>query len=288
MPAQPGTQVMVGKTREFDIASVRENKSGGKATANFPLDRGTVYSPTGGVLTATNQSVVTLLIFAYKINISEFHGGLMRRLPAWATKARFDVNAKAESTTVTKENMRLMMQSLLEDRFKLKVHREKQQMPVFAISLLKSGQLGPQLKPHNAKTSCSIPLPQPPTGAPAPNIVGLWPTTCGDGSESRRAQYVLREGGRDMTMSAIADWLTGSGDLERPFVDQTDLPGTYDFILEFDPELLGREGISSIPRDDAGPNFMDAVREQLGLGAKKQDAAVSIFVVDNIDYPTPN
>jgi len=91
-----------------------------------------------------------------------------------------------------------------------------------------------------------------------------------------------------MTMSAIADWLTGSGDLERPFVDQTDLPGTYDFILEFDPELLGREGISSIPRDDAGPNFMDAVKEQLGLGAKKQDAAISIFVVDNIDYPSPN
>ncbi len=237
---------------------------------------------------ATNQSVVTLLIFAYKINISEFRGGLMRRLPSWATTARFDVNARSESKEASKEDMRLMMQSLLGDRFKLKAHRETQQMPIFGMYLVKRGQTGPQLKPHNPSTSCSAPLPLPATGTSAANIVGLWPMTCGDGSVTRRSKYVFREGGRDMTMSAIADWLTGSGEFDRPFVDRTELAGAYDFILEFDPESLGREGISSVPRDDSGPNFMEAVKEQLGLGFKKQDGPVSIFVVDNIEYPTPN
>jgi uncharacterized protein (TIGR03435 family) len=287
-PAQPGPRPIVEQKREFEIAAVREDKSGGQPTSNFPLDRGNVYFPTGGSLMATNQSVVTLLIFAYKINISEFRGGLMRRLPSWATTARFDVNARSESKEASKEDMRLMMQSLLEERFKLKVHRETQQMPIFGMYLVKPGRTGPQLKPHNPSASCSAPLPLPATRTSAADIVGLWPTTCGDGSEATLSKYVLREGGRDMTMSAIADWLTGSGEYDRPFVDRTELAGRYDFVLEFDPESLGREGISSVPRDDSGPNFMEAVKEQLGLGLKKQDGPVSIFVVDNIEYPTAN
>jgi uncharacterized protein (TIGR03435 family) len=288
VPAQLGPKPIAVQKRQFEIAAVREDKSGGEQTSNFPLDRGKVYSPTGGSLMATNQSVVTLLIFAYKINISEFRGGLMRRLPSWTTTARFDVNARSESKEASKEDMRLMMQSLLEDRFKIKVHRETRQMPIFGMYLVKPGQTGPQLKPHNPSASCSDPLALPATETSAANIVGLWPTTCGDGSEARQSKYVLREGGRDMSMSAIADWLTGSGEYDRPFVDQTELPGAYDFILEFDPESLGREGISSATRDDSGPNFMEAVKEQLGLRFKKQDGPVSIFVVDNIEYPTAN
>ena len=120
---------------EFDVASVRENKLGGQATSSFPLDRGNVYFATGGVFSATNQSLVTLLIFAYKININEFRGGLMRSLPSWAMTDKFDINARAPSGDPTKEDMRLMVQSLLEDRFKLKAHREKQMMSVFGLYL---------------------------------------------------------------------------------------------------------------------------------------------------------
>jgi uncharacterized protein (TIGR03435 family) len=207
---------------EFEVASVRENKSGGQATSNFPLDRGNVYVPTG-VFLARNQSLVTLLIFAYKINISEFRGGLMRRLPSWAVTDKFDINARAESGTPTKEDMRLMLQSLLEDRFKLKAHREKRGMPVFGLYLTRPGRTGPQLKPHNPTSSCAAPLPLPTAGTPVATMVGLWPATCGDGTEARTSKYRLREGGRDMTMSAIADWLTGSGESARPISDQTGL-----------------------------------------------------------------
>jgi uncharacterized protein (TIGR03435 family) len=273
---------------EFEVASVRENKSGGRPTSTFPLDRGDAYSPTGGVFSATSQSLITLLIFAYKINITEFHDGLMRRLPAWATSDKFDINARADSSNSTKEDMRLMLQSLLEDRFKLKVHREKREMPVFGLYLTKPGKPGPQLKPHSANSSCSAPLPLPATGTPVAMMVGLWPATCGDGDEDRTSKYRLREGGRDMTMNAIADWLTGAGESDRPILDHTGLNGTFDFTLEFDPESLGRDATSSAPRDESGPTFSAAIKEQLGIQLKKEDGSVSIFVVDNVQYPSSN
>jgi uncharacterized protein (TIGR03435 family) len=274
---------------EFEVASIRENKAGGRSTSNIPLDRGNADIPTGRILSATNQSLVSLLIFAYKINISEFRGGLMRRLPAWAVKDKFDILARTGTETPTKEDMRSMMQSLLEDRFRLKVHREQQQTPVLGLFLAKPGKTGPQLRPHDPAQTCSAPLPRPPAETPVANLVGLWPTTCGDGNEERTSKSVLREGGRDMTMSAIADWLTGSGESAFPIQDETGLNGTFDFILDFDPESLGREGISRVPREDAGPTFTEAVKEQLGLQIKKRgDRYVSVFVVDNVDYPSAN
>jgi uncharacterized protein (TIGR03435 family) len=273
---------------QFEVASVRENRSGGQATSNVPLDRGNVYSPTGGVFLATNQSLVTLLIFAYKININEFRGGLIRRLPIWATADKFDITARAESRKPTREDMRLMLQSLLEDRFKLKVHRERREMPAFGLFLTRPGKTGPQLKPHNPASSCSSSLPLPSAETPVSAMVGLWPASCGDGTEARTSKYRLREGGRDMTMNSIADWLSGAGESDRPMLDQTGLNGTFDFILEFDPESLGREGISSAPRDDSGPTFTEAMKEQLGLQVKKQEGSISIFVVDNVEYPSAN
>jgi hypothetical protein len=66
-----------------------------------------------------------------------------------------------------------------------------------------------------------------------------------------------------MTMNAIADWLTGSGESDRPILDQTGLNGTFDFILEFDPESLGREGVSNVPHEDSGPTLC-AVSEVRG------------------------
>jgi uncharacterized protein (TIGR03435 family) len=273
---------------EFDVASVLENKSGGQATSNFPLDRGNVYFATGGVFSATNQSLVTILIFADKINISEFRGGLMRSLPSWAATDKFDINARAETGEPTKEDMRLMLQSLLEDRFKLKVHREKRAMPVLGLYLTKPGKTGPQLRAHNPTSSCTAPLPLPAAGTPVATIVGLWPATCGDGTETRTSKYRIREGGRDMTMNAIADWLTGSGDLDRPILDETGLNGMFDFVLEFDPESIGREGISIAPHDDSGPTFTEAIKEQLGLQVKKEQGTISIFVVDHVEYPSSN
>jgi uncharacterized protein (TIGR03435 family) len=273
---------------QFEVASVRENKSDAKPTSNLPLDRGDVYYPTGGVFSATNQPVIAYLIFAYKVNISEFRGGLMRSLPKWAVTDRFDINARTESQNPTKDEMRLMMQSLLEERFQLKVHREQRVVPIFGMYLIKPGKAGPQLKLHNLSSSCSVPIPVLKAGTTVETMVGLWPPGCGDGTEVRISKSRLREGGRDMTMSAIADWLTGSGDLDRAIFDRTGLTGTYDFVFEFDPASSGREGVSGAPTEDSGPAFLDAIKEQLGLQLKKQNGSASFFVVDHVEYPSAN
>ena len=289
LAAPTPSSVLPNHKPEFEVASIRENKAGGRSTANIPLDRGSAYFPTGGILSATNQSLVSLLIFSYKIEISEFRGGLMSRLPSWAVKDKFDIQAEAGTEKPTKEDMRLMMQSLLEDRFKLKVHREKQQMPVLGLFLAKPGKLGRQLRPHDPAQICSTPLPHPPAETPVAKMVGLWPSTCGDGEEERLSKTVLREAGRDMTTSAIADWLTGAGESAFPIQDRTGLNGTFDFALDFDPESLGREGISQVPGADSGPTFTEAVKEQLGLEIKKRgDGYASVFVVDNVEYPSAN
>ena len=91
-----------------------------------------------------------------------------------------------------------------------------------------------------------------------------------------------------MTMGAIADWLTGSAELDRPFLDETGLNGTFDFILELDPESLGREGVDSTPREESGPTMIEAMKEQLGLDIRKEDGSISIFAVDRIEYPSAN
>lgn len=286
--AQTPSSTIAPHKLAFEVASVRENKSGGNATSNIQLDRGSVYSPTGGVFTARNQYLLTLVIFAYKMKITESWKQLYRSLPSWAKTDRFDINARAPSANPTKDDMRLMVQSLLEDRFKLRVHREKREMPVFGLYLRKAEELGPQLKPHDPASSCAAPLPQPPAETPIERVVGLWPATCGDGDDTFVSTYRLREAGRDMTMDAIADWLTAVGEPERPILDRTGLKGTFDFAFEFDPEYMNPEGAGSNPRDPSGSTFIEAIKEQLGLQLRKEDGTVSIFVVDNIEYPSPN
>src|ERR1700761_4736041 len=152
---------------EFEVASVKENKSDSKPTSNVLLDRSDIYSATGGEFSATNQPLIAYLIFAYKVTVSETSGGLMARLPRWAISDRFDITARAASHNPSKEEMRLMMQSLLEDRFKLAVHREILQAPVFEMSLVKLGKTGPQLRRHSPASTCSTALPEQPASAPA-------------------------------------------------------------------------------------------------------------------------
>lgn len=273
---------------EFDVASVKENKSNSEPTSNFPLDRSETYSPNGGSFSATGQPLIAYLIFAYKVNVSETYGGLIRRLPEWAVTDRFDIQAKTGNQNPTKDQMRLMMQSLLEERFQLAVHRENRQVPVFALTLIKLGKTGPQLKRHIATSSCLATLSDQSTSAPVASIIGLWPAECGDGKEIRApgAPRHVRSGGRDMSMDAIASWLSGTGDLDFPIVNQSGLAGTFDFIIEFEPEHPENVTTSNAPVE--GPSFLDAMKDQLGLQLKKQMGTASFFIVDHVEYPSAN
>lgn len=274
----------------FAVASVRENKSSSKESSNIPLDRTEAYSPTGGTFSAENQPLIAYILFAYKVGVSETTtpGGFMRQLPKWAVDDRFDIDARSDSRNPTKDEMRLMLQSLLEDRFKMAVHRESRRGPVFALSLVKPGKMGPQLKPHDPDSACPSTSQASSRSVPASQVVGIWPLVCGDGEELRISARAVRDGGRDMSMDAIASWLTGAGDYaDRPIIDATGLKGTYDFVVEFAPNYA--EGAKpEDPNVNSGPELPEALEAQLGLRLKKQEGTATFFMIDHMEYPSAN
>ena len=176
----------------FEVASVKENKSRDAPSSNVPLDRSEGAISTGGVFRATNQPLIALVIFAYKMKVSESLSGLMHNLPKWALEDRFDIIARAQSSDPSRDDLRLMLQSLLEERFQLRVHREIRRLPVYGLYLVKAGSLGPALRPHDQSSSCAIPLPQPDLRSGASSLVGLWPPLCGDGQEVRLSDHRAR------------------------------------------------------------------------------------------------
>lgn len=287
-------QSTTGNQPAFDVASVRPNKSGNRPTSNFPLGPGDVYVPNGGYFTATNQPLITYLYFAYRI-MSNQGRYVLPQLPEWVTTERFDIQARAEGNP-GKDEMRLMMRSLLADRFKLAVHHETRQVPLFAIVLVKPGKTGPQLQLHPNDTSCpttpSMPA-QPPakTASQPPTVAGGFPVMCnGLFPLPASARGRLRVGGRNVTIGFIADTLSGMADLGRSMFDKTGISGTVDFVLEWTPERRNspQPGADSQPDLLSGPTFQEALREQLGLKLESEKGPLDIIVVDHVEHPSEN
>lgn len=278
---------------EFDVASIRQNKSGAPPYSNFPINSGTMYGPTQGIFSSTNRPLVDYIAFAYKLTDSQ-RKDLVSQLPQWALSDGFDIQAKSENHDPTKDQMRLMMRSLLADRFKLLVHTETRQVSVFAVVLAKPGVVGPQLKPHPAQESCSRADPATPTpdatSAPLTKLVGVWPSSCGGVNQATSALSpgVIRAGGRNLSMEYVASSMSGLGNLNRAVLDQTGLPGNFDFVLEFAPETQAAADPGTPQPDSAGPTLMEALKEQLGLKLDSQKRVAEYMRIDRVEYPTAN
>lgn len=145
-PAQPPTpqwQIDAGGRMAFDVASVKPNTAAPSPTntnSNVALGPGDYYSPTGGLFSATNFPLNTYIAFAYKLTGNQGRV-FQEQAPKWVLSDRFDIQARAEGSP-TKDQMRLMMQALLADRFKLVMHSETRQLPVFGLVLDKAGKIG--------------------------------------------------------------------------------------------------------------------------------------------------
>jgi uncharacterized protein (TIGR03435 family) len=272
----------------FEVASVKESKcvppSCG-SDANINLQPGDVYSPTGGLFTETNWYLMPLIVFAYKLDANHYQL-LTAQLPKWANAERLNIEARAPNNNPTKDQFRLMMQSLLADRFKLTTHHETRQIPVFAIVLSRPGKTGPQLTPHTDDAMCVTdghdPLLTPNAGLPpfpCGSIIfpGLRPSVPGR----------IKGGGRDLTIDYIAAFLTGFQGLERPVVNRTGLGGKYDFWMELTPQLKGSlpDGVQV---DSAGPTVLEALQEQLGLKLESTTGPVDVLVIDHVEQPSEN
>ena len=155
--AVPQWQIDAGGKIVFEVASVKENLAGPltESRSNFALDSNLVELPvsTGGFLSATNFPLLQYIAFAFRLDASQTKS-VQSQLPKWVNTKRYDIVARAPGNP-TKDQFRLMMQSLLANRFGLSSHFKKRELPVFDLVLGKPGRLGPQLRLHPSGTDCS-------------------------------------------------------------------------------------------------------------------------------------
>ena len=212
--------------------------------------------------------------------------------PAWVKSNRYDIEAKVEPDNAPKlkdmkvEQRNAMMLQLLVDRFNLKYHYEKRELPMYALVVAKDGL---KMKPTKADQD------GPETDAPKP---GDAPGP-GDGRAPRpgRRMMTMNPGHLESTGTTI-DMLTHvlSRQLGRTVVDKTGLKGEYDFALDYTPDNMpmpphGAPESGPKPEvqpDQNGPSIFTAVEEQLGLKLEATKGMVDVIVIDHIDLPTEN
>jgi uncharacterized protein (TIGR03435 family) len=256
----------------FDVASVKLDK-GSISASSFPLDNGDAFIP--GNRFSADVRLLTYIRFAYKASLTqEQSDSILAQLPKWVASDRFEIQARAEGNP-TKDQMRLMMQSLLADRFKLAIHFETRDVPVFALTLVKPGKTGPTLRPHADGPPCDAP--------------DVFPLRCDAAMLEMKPNRMHQAGARNVTMASLADFLPSLAGLGRPVLDQTGLSGRFDFVVEWVPESNGTlpPNAGAQPHSQ-GPAFLKALGEQLGLKLKSTRGPVQALVVDHVESLSEN
>jgi uncharacterized protein (TIGR03435 family) len=240
---------------EFEVASIRPSKTGG----------GWMGAGDGSA-SEHNVTVKNLMTVAYRIQDFQLSGG-----PGWTDSDRFDVEAKAADHNATPDQVRLMLQSLLEDRFRLKLHRETKESSIYALVIDKGGL---KMKPSADQTSEDVNGPSPEGTLNRGNI------RYGNGSLT----------GNAVTMALFTKMLSGS--LDRTIVDKTNLTGRFDLRLQWTPGVgeasFDPGGTQVAPADSSGVSIFTAIQEQLGLKLESQKGPVEMFVIDSVERPSAN
>ena len=273
----------------FEVVSVKTSTSdpGGPLRAQIQA---------GGRYTATNVPLTMLILQAYRMQDSRLVGA-----PSWASIDRFDVLAKAPGDLAAPFNpdpqakpsdFQLMMRAMLADRFRLTVHTETRELPIYALVLARSdGRLGPKFT--RSTTDCAAEPPaqgrsSAPPSPPTPSFDQAM--KCG----TRSGPGTFTGGG--MTMPQIV--LTLSSMVNRTVVDRTGLTGNFDVDLTFTPDQLpARAPGTPVDQpftvfgrviDPNGPSIFTALQEQLGLKLDSTKGPLDVLVIDSVEHPTEN
>jgi len=273
---------------EFEVASIRPAEPGSFIfpTINMAVDDTAV--PPGGRLTA-DFPLRVYIEFAYKIMPTpEQEQAMFAHLPKWVSDDKFVIRAEAVENP-TKDQLRLMMQSLLANRFKLAVHFEARTVPVLAIVLINPGKTGPRLRPHSEGLACDCRWIAPPDRSSPTVPPGGFVPECGYAQAIDGPNHTVLLGSRNTTIGQIADYLGSLGTLGRPVVDRTGLDGRFDFSLSWLHERSGPSPSGADAQlDPGGPSLFEALKDQLGLKLKPVNAPVSVLVIDHVEPPSPN
>lgn len=251
----------------FEVATVRLNTDG-------PGRMQTVTRP-GGVYVAVNTPLRLLIADAY---IGAQPGAVDRIVggPDWVQSARYDINAKAArefrpTPPGPPAEMLLMIRALLEDRFRLRVHREPRELPAYELVVTRPGAAGlrkSDLDCDALSAAGQVVRPEP----------GVRPR-CGvtNGPVGPGGDIGLMAGA--FSMAQFAQFLQRLG---RPVIDRTGLTGWYDFDLAFAPLGPPTAGAAA---DPSRPTIFIALEEQLGLRLQPTNGPLDVIVIDSIEQP---
>lgn len=247
LPSPPKTMAS-DAPMAFEVATIKlsnPDAQGRGITMRGPREVLTINTPLG-----------YLIEFAYNVNSRQVIGG-----PSWMASDRYDVVGRPQAEGLPSERqLRGMIRTLLEDRFKLVIHRETRELPTYALVV----GSGPKLTKNDAN-----PNGLPGLGFRAPGMLGVVNATMGD--------FVS---------------VMQSNVLDRPVVDRTGLQGRFDFTLNWTPDESQFRGMGlqtpPPPADAKFPGLFTAIQEQLGLRLESVTAPVEVLVIDRVERPTDN
>ena len=257
----------------FDAATLRPNTSGYNGWRLEPQP--------GGRLTGTNVPAAALVRFAYDLPDFQIVGG-----PGWLASTRFDIAAKAEGDPPI-EQKRQMLRILLAERFKLTVHTETRELPIYALVLARNdGKPGPQLRRTEADCAReAISVDDwagvgPATGMPRCGFFGLAP-----GTDLPKGRGGLAF--RGLTLAAFAKRLVPM--VRRSVSDRTGLAGYFDGDFDFVAELPPPPPPPGLPSAFSDPfvSVFTVLPEQLGLKLDARRGPVDVLVIDRVEPPGP-
>lgn len=235
----------IAQTPSFEAASIKSNTSQGGISA---------MRITAGRASMENCSLKKIMLNAYGIPDDREY---MIDGPDFLTSEHFDIEAKFPADTPAPQ-IRRMLQTMLAERFRMTLHKETRQLPMYSLVVAKGGP-----KIHAAEA--------------------------GDSKTSRRPGHFEAT---KITMQKLADLIAKQAG--RPVTDATGLQGAFDFTLEWSPQADLRVGtadaaLSGNTADNQGPSIFTALQEQLGLRLESGKGPVEVLVVDRMEKtPTEN
>ncbi len=230
----------------FDVASVRVSATG-KANDKFAIDES--ITPSANGLTMAHTSLLFCIEWAYGLKEYQVAG------PDWLRFERYDITAKA-SGAVSGEELRQMLQSLLQDRFKLAAHREERELPVYAV------------------------------------VTGKGPLKLESATGGGKPAFRISEGSLVFQNYSLGEWAEWASvghafGLDRAIIDQTGLTGNYNFSMRLADSAMDLK--MSLKNGQQDPTTYNSALQALGLRLEARKSPVRVLVVDHAEkVPSEN
>lgn len=251
----------------FEAVSIKSRKSGVSPVS---------IQPSPGSLFMINTPLRALICRAYQLQEFELAGG-----PKWLDSDRFDVVARAAGKPAPAQ-MQLMLRTLLAERFKLQLHSETRDLPLYAlVTARRDGKIGPLLR--RTESDCAQAASrQDALGITLPSSPRAPDATCGFFGRGPGGSAKFR----GVTMEVLARFLMSP--VRRPVIDRTGLTGYFDADLGMAAELRpppSRDVPDRMSRSPL-PSIFTVIQDRLGLKLDAQRGPVTVLAIDRLEHPT--